>query len=564
MPKGSALRAVLGLSACLAALGLAATAGAQPAHRALPALAPAPEDALSEALGTGRLTEAEYALERARSLFQIGRVRREFGDVERPGRRDATLVLRDLAARKADLTGADRAVAEAILARPDDGDVPPSTGTGWDPLPASTAEICSAVIGVSVCVHWVSQVGHPDAPNLTDDGPGMPNGVPDYVDLVLATLEETWLEQVGAIDYRPPQDDSDSPNHGPDEQTDIYLDDVGSDLVFGYCTTDDPRALDPDFAVSAYCVLDDDYAPGQYGSSETPEDFLRVTTAHEFFHAVQAAYDFFDDVWLLEGTAANMEETVYAAVDDNVTFLERWSPFTRPGSPLDRAGFGDSEYGSWIFWRYLEEKVAGGDPDIVREIWERADAAPGAPFGDRYSIQAAKNELAQRGHGFSDLFARFATANGLRDYLDGELYPPTRRQRTWRLGPGRRSTGSRSWRINHLASRHFTFAPRGDVPANGRLVVRVVLPKRAARATVVIVNRTGPPTIRHLRANANRVARRVTRFGRNEVKRVLLILTNGSTRMASCFEHGGPPSYSCQGRPRDDRQLFRLRARFVR
>ena len=119
-----------------------------------------------------------------------------------------------------------------------------------------------------------------------------------------------------------------------------------------------------------------------------------MTSAHEFHHASQFAYDWAEDAWLMEGTAANIEETVYPAIDDNVFFLHLWSPLTRPSSPLDRGGFGDSEYGSWIFWRYLQEKI-GGDPSIVREIWERADAfdpsaAPGDDPPDDYSLEAVQ------------------------------------------------------------------------------------------------------------------------------------------------------------------------------
>ena len=78
---------VLGLTACLAvlALALAAPAAAQAAEeeRPLPAPVPVADDALTAALETGELTEAEYALERARSLFQLARVRREYGYVAR-------------------------------------------------------------------------------------------------------------------------------------------------------------------------------------------------------------------------------------------------------------------------------------------------------------------------------------------------------------------------------------------------------------------------------------------------------------------------------------------------
>lgn len=98
----------LGVTAFLATVlaALAGTASAQQA-RALPALAPVPDDALSEALEDGELTEAEYVLERARSLFQLEAVQHEYGQVTRPEGRDATLVLRDLALRKAQL-GPDR------------------------------------------------------------------------------------------------------------------------------------------------------------------------------------------------------------------------------------------------------------------------------------------------------------------------------------------------------------------------------------------------------------------------------------------------------------------------
>src|SRR4249919_415778 len=102
------MRLAGGLGVLVAALVLTGMAQAQSEERELPALAPAPDDALTDALESGELTKAEYALERAQSLFRLGKVRREFGDVERPGPRDATLILRDLAVRTRQLTGGDR------------------------------------------------------------------------------------------------------------------------------------------------------------------------------------------------------------------------------------------------------------------------------------------------------------------------------------------------------------------------------------------------------------------------------------------------------------------------
>ena len=46
-----------------------------------------------------RLSEAQYALERAASLFAHDEVASRFGDVVQPDGRSATLILRDLAVR---------------------------------------------------------------------------------------------------------------------------------------------------------------------------------------------------------------------------------------------------------------------------------------------------------------------------------------------------------------------------------------------------------------------------------------------------------------------------------
>jgi hypothetical protein len=558
-PSGSSMR-VLALAGCFAVAALLppALAHAQARERPLPALAAAGDDALSRALAEGRLSEAQYALERARSLFQLARVRREFGDVERPARRDATLLLRDLAARKRDLAGPERELAEALLARPDDRDVP--VGNGWNGVPeAAGSPVCSGLPGAALCVHWVST--GTDAPSPADVNPA--NGVPDWVDLVLATWENAWAQEIGAIGYRAPLPDG---ALGSDGRLDVYVDDLGADRVFGYCTSDDPGVDDPgDFDVWAYCAVDDDYEPAQFGPGHTPQEFLEVTSAHEFNHASQFAYDWLEDLWLLEGSATNVEETVYPAVDDNVAFLRLVSPLTHPGVPLDRGGFGDSEYGAWIFWRFLEETIAGGDPRIVREVWERADASAAAAFGDQYSLQAATTELAERGHAFRNAFARFATANRLRDYADAATagYPVPPRTASYGVGPRNRTIPWRGWRIDHLAARFFSFQPSSSGPANARLRLDFRLPPHGARATVVVVERDGTVVRKRLDQGASGRIRWGAPFGRLQVARVHLVLSNGSVR-TSCWRSAGPPSYSCLGRPLDDGRVFSFQAQLVR
>ena len=218
----------------------------------------------------------------------------------------------------------------------------------------------------------------PDRRRRPDDPDDVPDGVPDYVELALATLENVWAQEIGVLGYRAPLSDITSNDNGLDARFDVYLDDVGDDFVFGYCTTDDPNRESTEiFAVSAYCVLDNDYHPSQFGTAHSPQEFLEVTAAHEFHHASQFAYDWQEDVWLLEGTATNMEETVYPLIDDNVFFLDYFSPLTHPAVSLDRGGFGDSEYGAWIYWRYLQEKVAARRPGHpARDLGARRQRRP--------------------------------------------------------------------------------------------------------------------------------------------------------------------------------------------
>ena len=78
---------------------------------------------------------------------------------------------------------------------------------------------------------------------------------------------------------------------------------------------------------SGYCVLDNDFAEAQYGAP--PMHSLRVTAAHEFFHAVQFAYDYGEDPWLMEATATWMEERVADDVNDNRQYL----PYGQVGAP---------------------------------------------------------------------------------------------------------------------------------------------------------------------------------------------------------------------------------------
>jgi hypothetical protein len=530
-------------------LAWSAPASAQQERPALPALTEPADDGLTRALTEGRLTEAEYALARARSLFRLGAVRRAFGDVERLGGRDATLVLRDLAVRLRELSGAERAQADRLLARPDRGGVP--VGNGWSRT-APRVVSCTA----HMCFHWVTTTG--DAPQPADADS---DDIPDWVEETQAEFENVWTHEIDTLGFRAPLSDLNSrPTNGGNDRLDIYLDDLGVSGVFGYCTSDDPNANNPTVsAVSAYCVVDNDYAAVQYGTLHTPEEFLQVTAAHEFHHASQFAYDWLEDVWLLEGTATNMEETVYPGVNDNIFFLEDWSPLSRPALPLDRGGFGDSEYGSWIFWRFLEEKGPGDRSSIIRRVWERAAAAlPSDP--DHYSLRAVYLVLRARRSHLADEFADFGVANRRHDYLDGSLYPGTPTARRFWIGPSRPSTGRQVRRLKHLATQFFSFRPGRRVSSSAKIRVNVDVDVHGGRATLIVHYRDGTQAVRPYNYTRSGFGSRRVDFGRGVVRRVDLVLSNGSSRTRCWRDPGEPPFFSCFGAPRDDGRIYSFRA----
>src|SRR4029453_13628358 len=175
----------------LAFVLLLATCGWPPgpasaAQRPLPPLTPAKHDALSRALQQGRLTEAQYTLERARSLFTLGRARAGDGPGARGNPHAATFILRDLLARTRLLSGDERAEARAILSRPDGA--PTFFGEpNWD-FDAQSQTYCEG--GRPLCFHWDDNSSNRDSPSAVDTNPA--NGAPDQIDPPVEVLDNVW------------------------------------------------------------------------------------------------------------------------------------------------------------------------------------------------------------------------------------------------------------------------------------------------------------------------------------------------------------------------------------
>ena len=161
---------------------------------------------------------------------------------------------------------------------------------------------------------------------------------------------------------------------------------------------------------------------------------MQVTAAHEYFHAVQYAYDYSEDGWVIESTATWVEDEMFDDVNDNRNYLSN-GPLGAPYNPIDTYGDG-FHYGTWIWWRYLTEKFpakTGKLPKLVLDVWKRLDGAAGGP--DQYSTQGLAQVLNGRGT---------TLKKEIQPFQAGNRHPGTYYERGQRLpgSPPRWSSGS--------------------------------------------------------------------------------------------------------------------------
>lgn len=510
------------------------------------ALSSVTNDRLSRSLRAGRISPARFALERAEATLE--------------GAYDGhlSLVLTDLALRVRDLSGADRERALSILARPTDND----TDANIDHVSYRNNPV-NAACSEHFCVHWTDAGRHAVSPTDTDL-----DQVPDYVETVQLEMENVWTSIVDMHGFRAPKSDITSENTVPAADAgklDVYLVESGSDGVYGYCTTDDPNLLDPSrgyewFDGSAYCALDDDFSPTQFGGAPA-EESLRVTAAHEFFHAVQLAYAAGHDTWMSEGTATLMEDVVHDDVDDNYQYLSV-SAMRTPFVPLD---FGSSpyHYGAWLWWRFLTELDETGGVPIIRETWNYA-ALDGPAADGLVSTFAIKKALADHDVSFALAKAFFSFVNYVPEafYEEGAGYLAAvgnkrpRAMATFTLGNSKRTTGPRVAKLDHLSAGYVVFKPGTGA---SKLRVGVDLPAAATspQATVIVLHTDGTVGRAVVPVNSTGVgALKGIPFSKAGVRSVVLVLDNSSTRFKNCFQRNTP--WTCSGTSRDDGLSFQM------
>jgi outer membrane receptor for ferrienterochelin and colicins len=239
------------------------------------------------------------------------------------------------------------------------------------------------------------------------------DGIPDFVADVAAVADESHRIYVDELGFRAPLADTaflPAAEAGGDERLDIYLVDFGeADGAFNV------EACTPEAEIvhcAGYMLLENDFAGAGYPSLEIA---VRVVVSHEYFHAVQNAYDAGQDIKWSEGSAVWAEELAYPEQDDYERFVSRFlektfRPFERPSG----ASFGDPyPYGAALWPAFLTERYGA---EIVRQVWEACE-------GDVDFITATA-EVLKREHGvaLTDAWLEFTHWN----LFTGERADPDR------------------------------------------------------------------------------------------------------------------------------------------
>ena len=268
-----------------------------------------------------------------------------------------------------------------------------------------------------VRVHYVADPADRDSPAPASTRVG---GVPDWVISVGELAEAAWARETALGYPAPPADDSDGAERGGDARYDIYVCDLASHDLGELAAT----VADPPGSGFSYIVVDNDYAAAEVAPLTTAGvEQLRVTLAHELFHAIQIGEGRGRlPEWLAEASAVWMEGIVAPPDVDREIYRVALG-----GSSTEEPYWqgGDlHEYGAWWLIAQLERTHAGFVRRLLALAGGRGDDDP---RGLRLAARAAGSRRT-----LESAFATFAR-HALDDPLVGKAL---RARRTTRLGSG--------------------------------------------------------------------------------------------------------------------------------
>ncbi len=237
------------------------------------------------------------------------------------------------------------------------------------------------------------------------------NGVPDFIEMAGVYLDSSWDKYHVTVGYLEPPSDG---VLGGDSKYDVYFLAIAAFGVTNFGSAG-PEAWND---VTSYIFLHNTFLgfPANQDPDGDQLGALKVTCAHEYYHAVQLAYDKGDSLWLYESGATSQEDALFPETHDNYQYF----PFF--WNDLDTflvVNPGFHKYGAYVWPSFLS---ASHSESMMKTFWEYAR------FWD--NMTSFDSALAQYGTTTKDEFQQFAHWNFLTGarfqsgfYADGADYP---------------------------------------------------------------------------------------------------------------------------------------------
>ncbi len=282
------------------------------------------------------------------------------------------------------------------------------------------------------------------------------NGVPDWVDLV-ATVADSLEAMFRGLGYTNPLGDGGA---GSGPEYDLYVTELSGQQAYGFTWP----------GSDGYMQIDNDYSEALYGTHG--EAGLRVTLAHELYHAVQFTYvGGFDIAWWQETTATFMEEIAYPDIDDYLQYLNpelfsgRHTFFEDPSWSLNyKPSNSDAHmYGAAVFCHFLDQSAPEVGQEAIKYTFQHMEIVGSSTA----AVVAALEE--KMGRRSDDLLADF----WVWCYFSGDRTIPGRffRDAAGYAYPPPNDVPDGDWIVSDLSSRR-SVGRRAEVSPLGGWIVR--------------------------------------------------------------------------------------------
>jgi MYXO-CTERM domain-containing protein len=363
-----------------------------------------------------------------------------------------------------------------VQVRPDT----PNNGLLFHFDPGDVVETFGSTDG-NFLVHFTRQ-GPNAVPALDADA----SGTPDFVEQVASVYVDVLKKYHDDLGFRAPRGDTGLPDNGGDGRFDVYLVDFAGKGDGNYQNdVCDPANSE---ICAGYMIQENDFKGYGYPSNLVA---TRILGSHEFFHAVQAAYDDGQGSVMAEGTAVWATETFDPSLNDFEGFLNGY--LDNPDRPLDTPLPGPVDpfsYGSAIFFQFLEEHYGAG---TIRALWERCENGANSEANPVWFQEIEPLLQKQSSTTFADAFTDFATWN----LFMGSLADPAR---AYKSGAGYPSVSMHdeaapfskdALRVYYASSQYYRLAPGARKAMTAALVAPPDAPDETKDLRVLLAVKRG-------------------------------------------------------------------------